>query len=96
MHVALTFAMCSQLEIACMNVQAHMELDIQAKIQLLVGIVERPEDVPIMIRKQPQILALSEVTIQVRFFTVFRSMPCVVSVATRSVWTSLPQTLGVK
>lgn len=45
--------------------QAHMELDIKAKIQLLTGIVERPWDVPAMIRKQPQILALSEVTIQV-------------------------------
>jgi C4-dicarboxylate-specific signal transduction histidine kinase len=48
-------------------VQAHMELDIKAKVQLLAGVLDRPEEVPAMLRKQPQILALSEVTIQVTF-----------------------------
>lgn len=44
-----------------------MDLDIKAKIQLLAGIMQRPEAVPAMLRKQPHILALSEVTIQVCF-----------------------------
>ena len=52
-------------KMVCSCMQAHLELDIKAKVQLLAGIVEDPQDVPLMIRKQPQILALSEVTIQV-------------------------------
>jgi hypothetical protein len=56
-HQLLTFT--------CARFQAHLDLDIKAKIQLLAGIVEHAEDVPPMLRKQPCILALSEVTIQV-------------------------------
>lgn len=47
------------------RLQAHMELDIKAKIQLLNGVMGDPEDVVSMLRRQPHILAYSEVTIQV-------------------------------
>lgn len=42
-----------------------MDLDIKAKIQLLNGVMGDPEDVVSMLRRQPSILAYSEVTIQV-------------------------------
>lgn len=48
-----------------MVMQAHMDLDIKAKIQLLNGVMGDPEDVVSMLRRQPSILAYSEVTIQV-------------------------------
>eukprot|EP00892_Ulva_mutabilis_P000922 jgi/Ulvmu1/10830/UM007_0004.1 len=43
---------------------AHMDLDIEAKIHLLNGVMGDPEDVVSMLRRQPAILAFSEVTIQ--------------------------------
>lgn len=50
----------------CTPVQAHMDLDIEAKIHLLNGVMGEPEDVVSMLRRQPAILAVSEVTIQVQ------------------------------
>jgi hypothetical protein len=54
--------------------QAHVELDIKAKVQLLQGVLDDSAAVAPLLRRQPGILALSEVTIMARPAPMLRAL----------------------
>lgn len=49
--------------------QAHPEYDVNVKVKILIGLVGDAAAVAVMLKRQPCIIGLSELTIQVRSVT---------------------------